>query len=232
MERLNGKIDARGMLARARRRGEGRSLDLEAVRAAYRRYSAVYDLVFGRSLDVGRKAAVRAINRSGAVRILEVGVGTGLTLPNYRADTRVVGIDLCPEMLERARRRKEAHGLGQVEALLEMDGQNMTFEDASFDAVLALHVLPSAPDPARLVHEMRRVCKDDGEILILNHFVSEGSFWRGIERAAARFAALLGFRPNLDRTSLAGLADLELVETVRTGPPGFATLLRFRKRRR
>lgn len=207
-----------------------RPLDLEAVRRAYRRYASVYDVLFGPSLDAGRRAAVAAINRSGARRVLEVGVGTGLTLPGYRIDMRVVGIDLCPEMLRRARRRVTDLRLNHVEALVEMDGQDMAFTDGSFDAVVAHHVLSAAPDPVSLLREMRRVCAEGGEILILNHFVSRRPAGRWLERATAPLAALLGFRPNLDRAILEGVADLQLIDAQDLAFPGNATLLRIRKR--
>ncbi|MFI4988810.1 MAG: class I SAM-dependent methyltransferase [Alphaproteobacteria bacterium] len=209
---------------------EERAFDREAIRIAYRRYAAVYDVLFGATLGAGRRAAVDRINEGGSQRILEVGVGTGLTLPLYRRDARVVGIDLSPEMLTRARRRTADMRLSQVEALLEMDGQSMDFPDGSFDAVSALHVLSVAPDPLRLLHEMRRVCAKGGQIVILNHFRSAKAPWRWIEQTTAPLAAFLGFRPDLARDSLGGLADLEVIEERRVALAGCATLLRLRKR--
>jgi len=208
---------------------EWRALDREAVRLAYRRYALVYDLVFGLPLVAGRRLAAAAVNARGAGRVLEVGVGTGLTLPLYRADSKVVGIDLSPEMLARARRRVEGLGLGQVEALLEMDGQRMEFPDGSFDTVVALHVLSVAPEPARLLQEMRRVCAPGGELLILNHFRSERAPWRWLERATAPLAAHLGFRPDLERKHLGSLAGLALVEERQVKRAAGATLLRLGK---
>jgi phosphatidylethanolamine/phosphatidyl-N-methylethanolamine N-methyltransferase len=161
--------------------------------------------------------------------VLEVGVGTGLTLPLYRADSRIVGIDLSPEMLARARRRVEGGGLRQVEALLEMDGQRMEFADGSFDTVVALHVLSVAPEPARLMQEMRRVCAPGGELLILNHFRSERAPWRWLERATAPLAAQLGFRPDLELKLLGNLAGLTLIEERQVKRAAGATLLRLGK---
>jgi len=206
-----------------------RALDRDAVRRAYRRYALVYDIVFGLPLVAGRRLAVAAVNARGAGRVLEVGVGTGLTLPLYRADSKVVGIDLSPEMLARARRRVDALGLAQVEALLEMDGQRMQFPDGSFDTVLALHVLSVAPEPARLMQEMQRVCAPGGEILILSHFRSERAPWRWLERATAPLAAQLGFRPDLEERHLGSLAGLALIEKRQVKRAAGATLLRLGK---
>jgi len=216
-------------LSELARRAERRVLDLDAVRLAYRRYAFVYDILFGIPLGAGRRLAIAAVNARGTGRVLEVGVGTGLTLPLYRADSRVVGIDLSPEMLARARHKVDALGLSQVEALLEMDGQRMEFADASFDTVVALHVLSVAPDPARLMQEMRRVLAPGGEILILNHFRSERGPWRWLERATAPLSAFLGFRPDLDRKMLGSLGDLDLIEDRHVKRAAGAILLRLRK---
>jgi len=140
-----------------------------------------------------------------------------------------VGIDLSPEMLARARHKVDALGLSQVEALVEMDGQRMEFADASFDTVVALHVLSVAPDPARLMQEMRRVAAPGGEILILNHFRSERGPWRWLERATAPLTAFLGFRPDLERKMLGSLADLVLIEDRHVKRAAGAILLRLRK---
>lgn len=210
-------------------RGEWGALDREAVRLAYRRYAAVYDVVFGLPLVAARRMAIGLVNARGPGRVLEVGVGTGLTLPLYHADSRVVGIDLSPEMLTRARRRVDALGLSRVEALEEMDGQRMTFPDGSFDTVVALHVLSVAPDPARLMQEMRRVCAPGGELLIMNHFRSEHGPWHWLERASAPLSALLGFRPDLERKMLGNLGDLALIEERKVKRAAGATLLRLGK---
>jgi phosphatidylethanolamine/phosphatidyl-N-methylethanolamine N-methyltransferase len=208
---------------------ERRPLDREAVRLAYRRYALVYDIIFGIPLVAGRRLAVAAVNARGPGRVLEVGVGTGLTLPLYRADSKIVGIDLSPEMLARARHRVEGRDLRQVEALFEMDGQRMEFADGSFDTVVALHVLSVAPEPQRLMQEMRRVCAAGGELLILNHFRSERAPWRWLERATAPLAAQLGFRPDLERKLLGSFADLTLIEERQVKRAAGATLLRLGK---
>src|SRR5882757_3618390 len=99
------------------------ALDADAVRAAYRRWAGVYDAVFGGISAWGRRRAVAEVNRLPGVRVLEVGVGTGLALPHYGSEKRITGIDLSAEMLERARLRVRAEGLANVEALLEVDAE-------------------------------------------------------------------------------------------------------------
>jgi len=78
-------------------------LDKDAVAKAYARWAPVYDLVFGAVFERGRKAAIAAAERIGG-RILEVGVGTGLSLRDYSRTNRLTGVDLSAPMLRRARR--------------------------------------------------------------------------------------------------------------------------------
>lgn len=205
-----------------------RGIDLDSIRVSYRRYAGVYDLLFGPALQSGRHAAVEAINAVSGRRILEVGVGTGLSLPAYRRDARVLGIDLCSEMLDKARRRVSRLGLTQVEALLEMDGEVMTFPDHSFDAVAAMYVLGVTPHPNRLMGEIRRVCVAGGDIIVLNHFASRHPILRLVERAMASFSTQLGFRPDLHLGEFADRPGLDLVEIQDTNLFGYSTLIRFR----
>jgi ubiquinone/menaquinone biosynthesis C-methylase UbiE len=102
---------------------------------------------------------------------LEVGVGTGKNLPYYPEDVKITAIDLSPRMLARARKRAEK--LNRNFELLEMDVQNLTFPDRFFDTVLATFVFCSVPDPVAGLREMRRVCRPDGRLLLLEHMRPE-----------------------------------------------------------
>jgi phosphatidylethanolamine/phosphatidyl-N-methylethanolamine N-methyltransferase len=208
---------------RARRPG----IDVDSVRSAYRRYVGIYDVVFGALLEPGRRAAVAAINTVPGQRILEVGVGTGLSLPHYRGDAHVTGIDLSGEMLAKAARRVAQRRLDQVEGLMVMDAQDMAFPDHSFDVVVAMYVLSAVPSPERLLNEMRRVCAPGGEIAIVNHFASRHPFARSVESGLASFAATIGFRPNLPREALRAYEDMPLIESRGTNLLGSSSLFRF-----
>src|SRR5438067_6716754 len=128
-------------------------MQIESVKAAYRRYAAVYDAVFGPVLQPGRKAVLQALRLRPGERVLEVGVGTGLSLPLYPRDVTITGIDVSREMLEKARRRVARQRLANVEALLEMDAERMSFADASFDKVVAMYVVSVVERPDRLRSE-------------------------------------------------------------------------------
>jgi phosphatidylethanolamine/phosphatidyl-N-methylethanolamine N-methyltransferase len=169
------------------------TMDLHDTIRTYRLFSGSYDIVFGPVFHPGRKEAVRIANDRPGQRILEVGVGTGLSLPHFRPDSRVTGIDVSEEMLAKARRRTIRLRLAQVQGLHVMDAENLDFPDSSFDAVLALYVASVVPDPARLAAEMRRVCIPGGTIVVVNHFTSENPLVRFMEKRLGRLARHIGF---------------------------------------
>ena len=173
-------------------------LQLDSVKAAYRRYAGFYDTLFGPVLQPGRRAVIQALECKPGDRVLEVGVGTGLSLPMYPPEVRVTGIDVSREMLEKARVRVARRGLANVEALVEMDAEQMDFPDASFDKVVAMYVVSVVRDPARLLEELHRVCRHDGEIFIVNHFRSRNRILGTVEKALGGFSAQLGFRPDFE----------------------------------
>jgi len=201
---------------------------MDAIRAAYRRYAPLYDVLFGRILDRGRHEAVAAVDGAAGLRVLEIGVGTGLSLPLYSGRARVTGIDVSAEMLDKARHRASVRGLQQVEALAEMDGQNMSFADASFDVVVAMYVLSVTPDPRRLLAEMRRVCTSGGEILVVNRFTSDKPLRRMAERVVAPLSATIGFNIELGHAVLESMDGLEFAENRPLPGLAGARLLRWR----
>ena len=144
-------------------------IDEDAVKTAYRRWAPVYDNTFGRFASEGRKHAVEIINQSKG-RVLEVGVGTGLSLPAYKRQLEIVGIDLSPEMLEKARERVSTERLRNVAGLHEMDAGDLKFPDAAFDTVVAMYVMTVVPDPEKVMRELSRVCRPGGEVMLVNHF--------------------------------------------------------------
>jgi len=182
-------------------------MQIEAVKTAYRRYAAVYDAVFGPVLQPGRKAVVQALGLRPGDRVLEVGVGTGLSLPLYPRDARITGIDVSREMLEKARRRVARRHLANVEALLEMDAEHMSFPDASFDKVVAMYVVSVVERPDRLLEELHRVCKPHGEIFLVNHVRSDNRFVAAVEKSLARFSDKLGFRPDFELRDMVSSVD-------------------------
>jgi phosphatidylethanolamine/phosphatidyl-N-methylethanolamine N-methyltransferase len=164
----------------------------QGVERTYDRFAPLYDRVFGRVLAPGRRLMAEATMALEPDSVLEVGVGTGLTLAGYPPRASVVGIDLSQDMLERARARAARMPDRDI-ALYAMNAERMDFPDNSFDCVTVPYVLSVTPHPARLIHEIRRVCKPDGSILVLNHF-SGSQFWWLMERAVRSVADRVGFR--------------------------------------
>jgi len=173
-------------------------MQIDSVKAAYRRYASVYDAVFGPVLQAGRHAVLDALGLRPGDRVLEVGVGTGLSLPLYPRDVRITGIDVSREMLEKARRRVARRGLANVEALLEMDAEKTAFPAASFDKIVAMYVMPVVERPAAVLEEMHRVCKPDGEIFLVNHVRSQNRVIAAVENSLARFSDKIGFHSDFD----------------------------------
>ena len=182
-------------------RGPGPEKALALVVRAYQRYAPMYDRLFGAVLEPGRRALAESASflcNGSKLSLLEIGVGTGLTLPLYSPAFDITGIDVSAGMLERARQRADQLP-GRDIRLHEMDGESLAFADASFDFVVLPYVLSVTPNPARLVAEVRRVCRKGGVILILNHF-NGSRFWWALERIARPMADRIGFRSDFDFT--------------------------------
>ena len=201
-------------------------MDLRDTIRTYRLFSGSYDVVFGPVFHPGRKEAVRLANDRPGQRILEVGVGTGLSLPYFRSDSRVTGVDISTEMLAKAQRRVARDGLAHVDGLHVMDAENLEFADNSFDAVLALYVASVVPDPARFAAEMRRVCIPGGTILLVNHFTSENPLLRFMEKRLAHVARHIGFHADFPLDAFVRDSGLAIREIRPSNLFGYWRLLR------
>jgi phosphatidylethanolamine/phosphatidyl-N-methylethanolamine N-methyltransferase len=204
------------------------ALDVADIRDAYRRWSSFYDVVFGGVSSVARKRAATVVNNLPGRSVLEVGVGTGLALPRYNTDKRIVGIDLSADMLAIARRRIAEHGLRNVEGLHEMDAEATDFADGQFDTAAAMFVASVVPNPRRLLAELRRVVRPGGDILLVNHFAAEGGPRWWVERAMAPMSRRLGWHPDFATKALFDPEDIVGVEILPMPPFGIFSLVRLR----
>ena len=207
-------------------------MDIPAIEQAYRRYARFYDVCFGAVFQPGRRAIVDRMNCGPGERILEVGVGTGLSLPLYPENVIVVGIDISRHMLDQARVRQKRSGLGNTAKLMVMDAENMAFKDDSFDKVVAMYVASVVPDPERLVDEMRRVCKPGGQIFMVNHFHSRNPILGGVERMLAPLSKQLGFRPNFSLDRFLGQTGLDAMNIRPVNLFDFSTMVEARNNKR
>lgn len=202
------------------------------VAKAYDRWAPVYDMVFGPVFDRGRKASIAAAERIGG-RILDVGIGTGISLLDFSPKNRIVGVDISEQMLRKAQERVTDLGLDHVEALEVMDAMNLSFPDDAFDVVLAQYVVTAVPDPDRALDEFLRVLKPGGEIVITTRIGAEAGLRRTLEHWFQPAARKLGFRTEFAWERYASWAartpGVYLIESRPLPPLGHFSLLRFGK---
>jgi phosphatidylethanolamine/phosphatidyl-N-methylethanolamine N-methyltransferase len=207
-------------------------LDQDMVERAYDRWAPIYDLVFGAVFSKGRTAAIAAANRHGG-RILEVGVGTGISLPQYSPKVSIFGIDISAAMLREAQKRVTKLRVKNVEGLAVMDAANTEFPDASFDVVMVQYVLSAVSNPEATLDEFARILKPGGEIILLSRVSAEAGLRRWIEQGVAPLARRLGWRTDFAWALFARWAErphgMELIERRPIPPLGHFSLIRFRK---
>jgi phosphatidylethanolamine/phosphatidyl-N-methylethanolamine N-methyltransferase len=207
-------------------------LDKQTVTKAYARWAPVYDLVFGAVFERGRHAAIAAAERIGG-RVLEVGVGTGISLPNYSKNCRLCGIDISGPMLRKAEERVAELGLTNVEGLWVMDAEHLSFDDNSFDVVVAQYVITTVPNPEATLDEFARVLKPGGEIVLVSRIGAEAGLRRSLEHWFQPAARKLGWRTEFSFERYARWASqtagMRLVERRAMPPFGHFNLIRFGK---
>lgn len=204
-------------------------MELARVKRAYKRYAPIYNLIFGRIVNEGRRKAIQFLPQNPGERILEVGVGTGLSLGFYTPDVEVTGIDVSPEMLARARERYPRSKFPHVKSLLEMDAQQLDFADDHFDHVVAMYVASVVPDPRAMMEEMFRVCRPGGNILVVNHFASKNGTMRKMEERLAPLSDRLGFHPDFSLESFLETIDRQPRRILKVNIGGYWKLLQFIK---
>ena len=207
-------------------------LNREMVENAYDRWAPIYDLVFGGVFSKGRRAAILATNNIGG-RVLEVGVGTGISLPQYAPNLRIFGTDISEGMLRKAKARVADFRLKNVEGLAVMDAEKLEFPDASFDVVMAQYVVTAVPNPEAALDEFARVLRPGGEIILLSRVSADAGMRRFIEQRLQPVVRQLGFRTDFAWSRYtewaAGAHGMQLVERRPVPPFGHFSLIRFRK---
>jgi phosphatidylethanolamine/phosphatidyl-N-methylethanolamine N-methyltransferase len=211
-----------------------RTLDFDRamVETAYDRWAPIYDLVFGGVFSKGRRAAIIATNNIGG-RVLEVGVGTGISLPQYAPNLRIFGTDISEGMLRKAKARVAELRLKNVEGLAVMDAEKLEFPDNSFDVVMAQYVVTAVPNPEAALDEFARVLRPGGEMILLSRVSADAGLRHFIERRLQPVVRQLGFRTDFAWSRYTQWASkahgVELVERRPVPPLGHFSLIRFRK---
>lgn len=201
-------------------------MSLASVKKVYDAYAWFYDVVFGRIFHQGRCATTDIVNKNApqSAQILEVGVGTGLSLPMYRKDLNITGIDVSDKMLEKAQNRVK--NLATHIVIKNMDAAHLDLPDHNFDFIVAMYVASVVPDVNAFLNEIVRVCKPQGEIILVNHFASETPSVQFIEKKLSLITDWVGFNSNFSINSIAQYDRLHIIESKKINLFGYWTLLR------
>lgn len=195
----------------------------------YDRLVPLYDYLFGKlAFDEGRKLSVQLLAPKDKERFLEVGVGTGLTLPHYPPSCHVTGIDLSEGMLEQARELIAKRQLKNCE-VLKMDVTHLPFDEASFDGVLGSLFLSATHEPLKALLEMKRVLKPDGRMVLMNHFKSENPVIGKVEEWLDPITQNIGFTSCLELLPLVEKAGLQIEHIEKTNFMRLWTAVRLKK---
>ncbi len=199
------------------------------VLRVYAILARVYDGCFDWALGPGRRQAVRSLPIQHGARVLEVGVGTGLSLPHYPPGCHVSGVDISEPMLEQARERADELP-GRAIDLHLMDARELSYGDATFDHVLAPYVISVVPEPRRVMAEMARVCKPGGTVMVVNHFWSRRQPLHSLERLVTPLSRWIGFRLDLPVEIVTQTPGLEVVRQQAVNLFGLWRLIELRRR--
>jgi len=231
-------------------------IDSRRVEKVYSNLARVYDSAFDWALGPGRRIAVSALSVKNGDRVLEIGVGTGLSLPFYPSNCHVSGIDISEAMLDRARERVEELGrtdidlrrmdasalsypdetfdqeLGRTDIdLRRMDASALSYPDETFDHVLAPYVISVVPEPDKVMAEIRRVCKPGGTVMVVNHFHSDASgVLRRAESLLTPASQWIGFRLDTLLSSVTQAPGLDTVRIEKVNLFGLWKLIELQRR--
>ena len=207
-------------------------MSTSGVADAYGRLAPFYDFLFGPVFRRGRAEAVKVAERIGG-RILEVGVGTGLSLPKYASANRIVGVDISQRMLKVARRRVEKLGLTNIDSIEVGDAEELRFDSNSFDVVVAQYMVTACPNPEKALDELARVVRPGGEIVITTRIGADGGMRAGIEKKLMPVTTKLGWRTEFSFSRYSEWAavnqTVKIVEHRPLPPLGHFSLIRLEK---
>jgi phosphatidylethanolamine/phosphatidyl-N-methylethanolamine N-methyltransferase len=184
-------------------------MEVGEIKKVYARYSRIYDHIFKRWFYPRQRHVIQSLNIRPGHRVLDVGVGTGFSLPLYPHHAKIVGVDLSSKMLREARKRVQQQALTHV-TLLEMDAGHLAFPDDTFDVIIAAFVISVVPDPIRMLAEVRRVSKPTGQIVIINHFQSENRLMARLEKWVSPVCTKIGWHSDLALDHLVRHANLQV----------------------
>ncbi|STY31730.1 methyltransferase [Legionella wadsworthii] len=209
-------------------------MSVASIRKVYNIYASFYDFVFGSIFNPGRSLCTEIINNRAKQNseVLEIGIGTGLSLPLYRSDLKITGIDISEKMLEKAQGQVVKNKLQNRVHLKVMDAAQLEFPDNSFDFIVAMYVASVVPDVTAFLQELTRVAKPSAEIIFVNHFASERGIIRFLEKILAPVNELVGFKSDFSVHSILDYKKLILLDSQKTNLFGYWKLLHCKIQKR
>ncbi len=202
-------------------------MSVASIRKVYNIYASFYDFLFGSIFNPGRFLCTEIVNKAAKqnATVLEIGIGTGLSLPLYRSDLQITGIDISEKMLEKAEEQIIKNKLEERVQLKVMDAAHLEFPDNRFDFIVAMYVASVVPDVHAFLQELTRVAKPTAEIIFVNHFASEHPVIRFFEKTFARVNELVGFKSDFSVHSILDYKALTLLSSRKTNLFGYWKLL-------
>ncbi len=193
----------------------------QSIKQTYDRFSSLYDLIFKPCLESGRQRAIELLNPAKGARVLEIGVGTGLSLEYYPPDIELAGFDYSFGMLRQAKVKAASSSRCPVK-LLQMDAQNMAFADKSFDYLMAAYVLTVVPDPEKAIKELFRVARPGAKVVFINYLCSNNKLMSIIENIFHPVFTSIGLFTL--KHDLPGLIEQNGARNIRIEPTSFLNL--------
>ncbi|WP_372898435.1 class I SAM-dependent methyltransferase [Stieleria sp.] len=184
-------------------------------------YQAFWPAVAGKNI----RAEVGALQLAKDTKVLEVGVGTGLSLASYPTHIRLTGIDLSESMLAEAQTLIDRKGWDHI-SVQPMNAEELEFEDDQFDVVTSFHTVSVVSNPAKMMRELVRVCRPGGQILIINHFRSDNPIIARVVDSAGNVTKRLGWRTDLELEEVLRELPIRIDQRYKPNPFSFFTIMK------
>lgn len=194
----------------------------------YKQLAPAYEVLFPLVIRNHIRSSIKSLNIPAGSKVLEVGIGTGVSMPVYPKHAKVTGIDLSEPMLDVAHKRIEREGWDHFD-LRAMNAEQLDFPDESFDFVTAFHVVTVVSKPQKMMAEISRVLKPGGRLLIINHFRSRRKWIANMVDRADSVTRHLGWRTNLECQSIVENLPLEVEHRYKSSPFSLFTIVKAKR---